>query len=436
MQIYLNMSQLEVPSKLGSLARRYAGFVGLASLRFGLISFKLLAQRAGCGLTCLAAAISGAAFAQGAPTSSSAAADAAAARIEALEKAVSQLTVAGGPSAAAFGVALHGFASVGLSKVRNAPAGTRDGFAVGSLDFYLTPEFGGRVKTLFELNFETRDNGEAIIDLERAQIGYTFSDRLTIWAGRFHTPFGWWNSAFHHGAQLQTSILRPRFLDFEDDGGILPVHTVGLMAVGAARVGPGRFNYHAYAGNANRIADGVLNPNAGGDDSGKHLLGFNAGYRFNAALDGLALGAHGFREQVGAYDAAGAQTSRTRVGMLGGWAVYDDGGWEVISEYYHFRDTNLSGSGATQGSWAGFAQAGHSVQDRWMPYVRAEKAVLNRADAYFTAQTNGQSYSRQVLGLRYNVDPRSAAKAELNRTRDAGVGHAVDMFRLQFVVSF
>lgn len=280
------------------------------------------------------------------------------------------------------------------------------------------------------------DSGDAIIDLERAQIGYTFSDPLTLWAGRFHTPFGYWNSAFHHGAQLQTSILRPRLLDFEDDGGILPVHTVGLMAVGTVRAGAGRLHYNVYAGNASRINDGVLNPNAGGDDSGSHLLGFNAEYRFSSTPDGLSIGVHGLREQIGIYDAAGVLSARTRLGMLGAWAVYDAADWETIGEIYRFRNSNLSAGGGSHGSWAGYAQIGRSFEERWMPYLRVERAVLSGADGYFAALANGHTYSRQLVGVRFNLDTRSAVKAEIARTLDASIGRAVDALRLQFAVSF
>jgi hypothetical protein len=331
---------------------------------------------------------------------------------------------------------VHGFADVGVMASRNAPAGQRDGFAIGSLDFYLTPELGGNVKTLVELNFGVSSGGETTVDLERAQLGYAFNDALTLWLGRFHTPFGYWNMAFHHGAQIQPSILRPRMLDFEDDGGILPVHTTGLWGTGGLRVGPGRLVYNLYMGNGTRIADGMLDPNPAGDDNGNRALGFGLGYRFSGDLDGLALGVNGLRQSVGAYDATGTMTSLTRVEMLGGHAVYDNDGWELIGEYYHLRNTDLSGGSGGHRSWTGYAHIGRTFQDRWLPYYRFEKASLDQSDNYFLAQNNGRSYSRHVLGLRYNADPRAAVKLELNRTDDQGVGHTVDELRLQYAVSF
>ncbi|WP_372526922.1 hypothetical protein [Piscinibacter sp.] len=366
----------------------------------------------------------------------SAAADANATRLDEVEKTVGQLTAASSRDLRDVGLPLHGFADVGVSAARDAPAGRRGGFAIGSLDFYLTPELGGNVKTLVELNFGVTERGETEADLERAQIGYVFSDQLTLWLGRFHTPFGYWNMAFHHGAQIQTSILRPRLLDFEDDGGILPVHTTGLWGTGSLRLRDGKLVYHLYAGNGTRIADGALDPNPAGDDNGNKVVGFGLGYRFGGTLDGLSLGLNGLTQTVGAYDAADTLQSRTRLRMLGSYAVYDNDGWEAIGELYRLHDADLGGSGGAHRSWAAYAQLGRAFGDRWMPYFRFEKAALDQGDNYFLAQANGRSYSRQVLGLRYNADPRAALKVEFNRTNDQGVGRALDELRLQYAVSF
>lgn len=370
------------------------------------------------------------------PGAAAPAADTTATRLGDVEKGLSQLTAAGSRDLRDPGLPLHGFADVGLVAVRKPQPGQHNSFAIGSLDFYLTPELGGKVKTLVELNFGVESSGETVADIERAQIGYAFSDKLTVWLGRFHTPFGYWNMAFHHGAQIQTSILRPRMLDFEDDGGILPVHTTGAWGTGGVRLGTGKLIYNLYTGNGTRISDGQLNPNAHGDDNGNKVLGFGLNYRFGGALDGLAFGINGLRQIVEAHDAADVVTSRTRLGMLGAHAVYDNNDWEIIGEFYHLRNANLGSGAGTYGSWTGYAEIGRTFNDRWMPYYRFERASLDQRDNYFLAQSNGRSYSRHLLGVRYNADPRATVKLELNRTNDDGVGHAVNEFRAQYAISF
>src|SRR4029077_14099054 len=140
-----------------------------------------------------------------------------------------------------------------------------------------------RVKALIELVFEHETGGSLTTDLERLQVGYTFNDAFTLWLGRFHTPFGYWNTAFHHGQQLQTSILRPQMIDFEDRGGVLPVHTVGLWGTGATRAGDGKVAYDLYVGNGPTIKENELDPNNSGKPHPGSSVGFNLGYLFGGS---------------------------------------------------------------------------------------------------------------------------------------------------------
>jgi len=98
-------------------------------------------------------------------------------------------------------------------------------FAVGPLGFQVTAHLAeGLVgRTEFAMVFE---HGETVVDIERAYLEY----RTTRWmfvAGRTHAELGYWNNAFHHGRWLQLTIDRPHALRFEDEGGILQVHSVG-----------------------------------------------------------------------------------------------------------------------------------------------------------------------------------------------------------------
>jgi hypothetical protein len=327
------------------------------------------------------------------------------------------------------GVPLHGFLDVGYaihSKDSTNPAlpGLPNGFNVGSLDIYLTPQFQGKVKTLIELIFENTSEGSLATDLERAQIGYTFSDAATIWAGRFHTPYGYWNTAYHHGAQMQTSVLRPRFLDFEDKGGILPAHTVGLWATGKIRAGGGRFTYDAYAGNGPKIAvdkalpppGGVLDPQTAGDTNHQAMVGFNLGYEFGGFADGLRLALFGLRGDVD--DDVSPVPNKTELNTGGVAVVYLEHDWEIMGEYYSFSDTDKSGGTGSHSSWADYLQIGMNFSGL-TPYVRVEKTVLDQADRYFAMQDNGQSYFRQSLGLKYDLNPSASLKFEVLNSKFA-----------------
>lgn len=337
------------------------------------------------------------------------------ARVESVEQRVAQIEAANAARRSDdSGLPLHGFADVGVGT--HSPYDSElKGFNVGNLDFYLAPKLGDRTLALFELNFEVDAGGDVGVDLERAQIGYQFSDAATVWVGRFHTPFGYLNTALHHGAWLSNAVRRPKFLQFEDQGGILPAHTVGAWLTGNARAGDGKVVYDLYAGNGQQVIDGVLDMRNAGNAHGDLIVGGRLGYRFGGTLDGLTLGLHAFDDKV-SDDALPA--NQTRVRVLGGYAVFDTDAWEDIAEFYAFDNEDLSGTSGTHRSNAGFLQFGYRAP--WgVPYARYERTSLDPSDNYFVAQTfldSGASYYRYALGLRLDVDLKSALKFELANT--------------------
>jgi len=317
------------------------------------------------------------------------------------------------------GLPLHGFADVGAGwSTARDPARLR-GFNAGSLDVYLTPQLGDRVKSLVEVVFEHLPSGENEVETERLQIGYTVSDALTLWMGRFHTPIGLWNTSFHHGAYLQTTIFRPRFIDFEDKGGIIPTHTVGLWASGKTRLGAGKLNYDAYFGNGPSIRDRVLAINAFTDDDSSKTLGLNLGYQPGGIAGDLTVGVHARGSTVSTYANSGGLLSRTRFRLSGAYLRYAANDWEALGEYYRVADSDAAG-GAKRISHLWFAQLGRDYGSL-TPYVRYERAALDLADSYFLSQQAGRPYQRWVGGLRYELDTRSSLKAELSTTREADV---------------
>ena len=342
------------------------------------------------------------------------------ARINELEKAVSQMMT---NRSVADGLRVHGFLDIGYASNNYEDVALKlHGFNVGLLDLYLTPEFSDNVKSLVELVFEVDAHGAVVVDFERAQVGYTFNDKVTLWGGRFHTPYGYWNTAFHNGAQIQTSVLRPRFLAFGDRGGVLPAHMVGLWATGKTGAGEGKITYDAFAGNGSKFVNvtgagtGTVDTNVAGDNNHNVMVGLNVGYQFSGNLDGLRLAAHGFKGTVDAYsgDATtnGPMVHSTDLNMVGGSAVYVVNDWEVMSEYYHFNNQDKIGTTGSHTSWASYLQVGKTF-NKITPFVRLEKAALNQQDNYFGDQETGRAYSRQSIGMSYSLNQKTNLKLEV-----------------------
>jgi hypothetical protein len=341
-------------------------------------------------------------------------------RINELEKEVSEITTGmASHSSSSDGLPLHGFLDAGFASNNFEDVAVKQhGFNVGLLDFYLTPQFSDNVKSLVELVFEVDAHGAVVVDFERAQVGYTLNDNMTLWGGRFHTPYGYWNTAFHNGAQIQTSVLRPRFLAFGDKGGVLPAHMVGVWATGKTNFGEGKITYDAFAGNGPKLVKvsgagtGAMDANMAGDNNHSPMVGLNVGYEFSGKLSGLRLAAHGFQGTVDAYDNSDTLVNSTDLNVLGGSAVYLADDWEVMSEYYRFNNKDRIGVNGSHKSWASYLQVGREIGNL-TPFARLEKAVLNQQDNYFGDQETARAYTRQSIGFSYTLNQKTALKFEL-----------------------
>jgi hypothetical protein len=116
-------------------------------------------------------------------------------------------------------------------------------FGLGELDFFVTSKPHQNLDVLAELVFAVNFNQTYRADVERLMATWTFDPLLRITAGRLHQALGHYNNRFHHGAFIANGIERPAVVAFEDDGGPLPVHGVGLEASGVAELGEFSLGY-------------------------------------------------------------------------------------------------------------------------------------------------------------------------------------------------
>jgi hypothetical protein len=102
---------------------------------------------------------------------------------------------------------------------------------------------------------------------------------------------GYYNTAFHHGTWFQTTIDRPHIFEFEDSGGPLPIHNVGVAAMGKLPSGKLGLHWFAEAGNGKQTysLEATVTPaNVLADHTGKST---NIGmYARPAKIDGLQAG--------------------------------------------------------------------------------------------------------------------------------------------------
>ena len=142
--------------------------------------------------------------------------------------------------------------------------GDTTAFNLGELDLFVTSDISDHFKFLGELVFEAENPSNTFkAEPERLLLQYSYNDYFNLAAGRYHTAIGYYNTAYHHSTWLQTATDRPFIFQFEDDGGILPIHNVGLSASGLIPSGSLGLHYVAEVGNGRTsrtpLADPVQN---------------------------------------------------------------------------------------------------------------------------------------------------------------------------------
>ena len=129
------------------------------------------------------------------------------------------------------------------------------GFEEGQFVLHLSSALSQRVTVFSEISLTARsDAGTGTppatgfnVELERLIIRYDLNDYFKLSFGRYHTPINYWNTAFHHGAWLQTTISRPEMIQF--GGSFLPVHFVGALVEGSVPANGWNLNYNVGVGN-------------------------------------------------------------------------------------------------------------------------------------------------------------------------------------------
>lgn len=249
-----------------------------------------------------------------------------------------------------------------------------------------------------------------MVDVERLQIIYRWSDALRVTAGRGHTKLGFWNESYHHGALLQPTVDRPEMLKFEDDGGMLPVHFVGVEVSG--RVGRGAWDV-SYAGY-------VANGRGPRPDRVQGAFDGNRNKAFGGVLSFAREGRGSLRVGVSAYhDVIPPETTGRRneldEALFGAHLVYESGRFLLQSEYFHLRHEEL-GTGTRLPSDAAYALCVLRF-GRWKPYAGIDWLRVDPDDPFFVGYGE---LTRTLVGLRFDPAAFNALKLEYHHDRRSG----------------
>lgn len=309
---------------------------------------------------------------------------------------------------------------------------SKSGFSEGQFVLHFAGASSEKVSYFGELSFTARaDAGTGSPsapgfnpEVERAIIRFDQSDYFKVSLGRYHTPVNWWNTAFHHGLWLQTTIGRPEMTRF--GGQFIPGHFVGGLIEGTLPVSGLNINYNLGLGNGRGSV--ISKSGDAGDNNNNRAWLINLFVKPDA-LFGLQAGGSAYRDKITL--ASGRELDEWIVAAHLVWQKEDP---EVIAEVADINHADVVTS-ASYNSLAYYIQVAYRFpwyENVLKPYIRYEFIDIDAADEVFKTVPGLKGI---IAGVRYDISDFVALKGEYRNIRRPGK-ETVDGLFLQTSFTF
>jgi len=251
-------------------------------------------------------------------------------------------------------------------------------------------------------------------EIERLHVGYSTNESNLAILGRFHNPIGYWNTQFHHGTYLQSTITRPAIINFEDNNGILPTHTTGLMYELSSSTGEGAVKLSLSLGLGPEFdtTSRLLEP--------LDLLGFNDGKnRLSSTLrvayqpDELGPDDVGIFFGYTTIPITGSTTGEIDQSLVGVYVNKQSGDLAITSAIYNTYNDVTIVTNNSDNFISGYLQAEYQINSPWLVYSRYEGINGSDSDPYLSLLNyyNDQSI---IFGLRFDFLRKHAITLEIS----------------------
>jgi hypothetical protein len=293
-----------------------------------------------------------------------------------------------------------GFMDTGFYSTNNRvattliPKNTTSSFRLGEFDLYMSSILSDKMNVLAETTISPDPVVNSYgIEVERLLLNYRVNDKLNLSFGRYHTHVGYYSTAYHHGTVLQTAATRPFLFEFEDNGGPLPIHNIGIEADGPIPSGKQGLRWVFEAGNGRASTSLGDNPtqNYNSDKNDK---------AFNLALIGHPDYLPGLEYGASAYHDRLVPTGKPSIDewIFTGHVVYQNPNFEWLNEAVLIHHTP---GGMHTVDTPGFYSQIAKQFGLWRPYARYEYINSPLTEPF-----------RPDIGLRYG--PRLGVKYDLS----------------------
>jgi hypothetical protein len=256
-------------------------------------------------------------------------------------------------------------------------------------------------------------------EIARLQAGWRFAPQTTLWVGRFHNPQGFWNTQYHHGTYLQTSISRPGIEHFDDEGGVLPSHFIGFQLDGTQNIGAdGGLRYEMALGTGGVLDEDGLESPAFFKSAQSGKLTASARLTYNPVEGGpVSFGVFLGRNQLPADNLSVHEVTQTVYGAFGTLDIEQARLIGTVTALHN--DLETTGADTTGRFANAYLQAEYQVTPAWTGYGRIEDSFGMDNDPYL-ALFPLYIMSQHVVGLRWDLYDKQALKLEYSHPEIAG----------------
>jgi len=311
----------------------------------------------------------------------------------------------------------RGFGDVDFSAMDEK--NTKSGFNLGQFILHISSPLSEKVSVFAETSFTAQAGPQATaynVDVERLLIRYDYNDFFKLSFGRYHTPINYWNTTFHHGAWLQTTIARPEMIRF--GGRFQPVHFLGMLAEGKIPSGPLGLGYNAGLGNGR--SGNIARAGDSGDVNNNRAWVVNIFSR-PAGLNGLQVGGAAYGDLISPLPQL-TGNPQFRELITSAHIVWTKETPEFLAEFAHVRHRNTL-TQAEFNSDAAYLQVAYRLPGearKWKPYYRFEWSNINPSDPLFSVGSQPaplvNDLTGSTVGVRYDITSLAAFKGEYRHT--------------------
>lgn len=333
-----------------------------------------------------------------------------------------QAAPAPAPTSGLSTIRFRGYSDVGFGRPlqEKLPHGglqeSKYSFQIADLHLFITSKLSDDWSFLSEALFTSDFTNESEAELDRLIVQYSPNNSMRLGIGKFNSGIGYYPNQFHRAKFYQVATGRPIMFSDEDNGGMLPVHQIGVTVQGA--IPSGRLGLHYIGELANGRGYGAATAEIQNFADQNDFKAVTGGlFVTPAAAPALDAGFTLYHDTLEAAD-----VPRVRETITAAHAVWTTPAFEFLNEVAVLKHTTES-TGVTVTSKGFYSQ----VSQRFgvtRPYFRYDYQNVPASDPVFGLGDVVPPFGvRKAIsaGLRFDIRQFAVVKVQYDHALQAGV---------------